>query len=286
MSQITQSTAELQSILDLVDLKRLIIQNMEASFTSALLTKLNNITDLYKGLYATSTDLNTAYPSPSSGWSAWVTGTGTMWSVSAGTWVDTGSSSFGDMLASTYDPQAIGADSFLRTNHTGMMPSQYAACKPLLAQLASSFTAAANTVTPVPISGTEGGQLGSNADWTYDATAVGWVVPITGTYMVSAALAVDTVANTPPTVDCRSQLSIRVYSAANAGYGNFAWLDCQYMPSGRQNYYFLHGSRAFQLAAGTKIRVEMTNSNAGAYSMKTTPNPDDNWVNAVLIGGT
>jgi hypothetical protein len=96
-----------------------ILDAITAAFTTAYETKLQNITDSFKGVYDDEAALNTAYSSPTDGWSAWVNSTGTIWSASSGAWTDTTSSSFGDMLASTYDPQAIASDAFDRSNHTG-----------------------------------------------------------------------------------------------------------------------------------------------------------------------
>lgn len=90
-----------------------------ASYTTAEKTKLGNLTDSFKGVYATSAALLSAYTSPSAGWSAWVTGTATMWIVSSGAWANSNVSSVGNMLQSVYDPQSIGADAFSRGNHTG-----------------------------------------------------------------------------------------------------------------------------------------------------------------------
>jgi len=98
-----------------------ILINTEASYTSAEKTKLGNLTDSFKGVYANASAISSAYASPSAGWSAWNTGTGTMYIVSSGSWINSGISSLGNMLQSVYDPQSISKDAFVLGNMTGSL---------------------------------------------------------------------------------------------------------------------------------------------------------------------
>lgn len=96
-----------------------VLDESTAAYTTAEKTKLGNLTDSFKGVYANQAAIVAAYPSSSAGWSAWNLGTATMWYVSSGTWTNSGVASIGNMLQSVYDPQSIGADAFARGNHTG-----------------------------------------------------------------------------------------------------------------------------------------------------------------------
>lgn len=92
--------------------------------STAHYTKLENITELFKGYYQDEAGLNSAHPSGAAGYYAYVgTTSKTTWiwdsTLATPAWVDTGVSSSGDMLASIYDPSSIGADAFARVNHTG-----------------------------------------------------------------------------------------------------------------------------------------------------------------------
>ena len=88
-------------------------------FTTAQKDKLANIQERFLGIFADGTARDAAYPSPLNGQYCKQENTGSFWFYGAGAWVDTGSNSTGDMLASLYDPQEIAADVFDRANHTG-----------------------------------------------------------------------------------------------------------------------------------------------------------------------
>jgi len=98
---------------------KLILDNTEASYTSAEKIKLGNLTDSFKGVFSNQASIVAAYPTPSSGWSAWNSATSTIWAVSNSAWINSGIASIGNMLQTVYDPQSIGKDSFSRANHTG-----------------------------------------------------------------------------------------------------------------------------------------------------------------------
>lgn len=112
--------------LSAADIKTLYESNEDTNaFTDALLTKLQNISDRFKGRYTTAADLSTAHPTATSGDYAYVADADpSIWIWDAGTsaWADTGASSTGDMLASIYDPTGIGLDAFNRVNHYGDVP--------------------------------------------------------------------------------------------------------------------------------------------------------------------
>ena len=91
-------------------------------FTTAQKDKLANIQERFLGIFADGTARDAAYPSPLNGQYCKQENTGSFWFYGAGAWVDTGSNSTGDMLASLYDPQEIAADVFDRANHTGEQP--------------------------------------------------------------------------------------------------------------------------------------------------------------------
>ena len=97
------------------------------AFTDALLTKLTGLEGTkFRGRYETSTALTTAYPTGEvNAWALVNNGTGayTIWfwdtSLATPAWVNTGSTSFGDMLKTIFDPQNIGKDAFALANMTG-----------------------------------------------------------------------------------------------------------------------------------------------------------------------
>lgn len=96
-----------------------ILDNTTASFTTAFETKLSNLTDHFKGVFANATARDLAILSPLSGDYCKQTDTGSFWFYGGAVWVDSGSSSTGDMMSAIYDPQNIGDDAFDRANHTG-----------------------------------------------------------------------------------------------------------------------------------------------------------------------
>jgi len=76
----------------------------------------------FLGIFATPGDLATAYPTARTGDNAKVTSTNNSlwyWDDGGSQWVDSGTGSFGDMLAAVYDPQNKNADAFDRGNMTG-----------------------------------------------------------------------------------------------------------------------------------------------------------------------
>ena len=86
--------------------------------TPAEKSKLGNLTDNFKGLFANSTARDLAITSPQNGNYVIQEDTDSIWYYS-NTWIDTGTTSTGDMSKVVYDPQNINGDSFNRNNHTG-----------------------------------------------------------------------------------------------------------------------------------------------------------------------
>ncbi len=94
-------------------------QLSDENFTTAKDQKLTNLQERFLGIFADATARDADYPNPLNGQYCKQNDTGSFWFYGAGTWVDTGSSSTGDMLARLYDPQEIASDVFDRANHTG-----------------------------------------------------------------------------------------------------------------------------------------------------------------------
>lgn len=86
--------------------------------TPAEKSKLGNLTDNFKGLFANSTARDLAIINPQNGNYVIQEDTDSIWYYS-NTWTDTGTTSTGDMSKVIYDPQNINGDSFNRNNHTG-----------------------------------------------------------------------------------------------------------------------------------------------------------------------
>lgn len=86
----------------------------QEDFTTTLFNKLNSLTVGYLGLFPDSAALNAAHPVGIVGQFATIATTDTLWTWDDDTtaWIDTGNGSFGDMLASVYDPGAIAANVF------------------------------------------------------------------------------------------------------------------------------------------------------------------------------
>lgn len=102
----------------------------------------------FRGTYANPTDLNNAVPAGVNGDWAIVTSTNTIWVWSGGGWVDSGSSTLGDMNTAVYDPQNIASDAFARANHTGFQAiSTITGLQTALDSKVVSVTAADGTVT-------------------------------------------------------------------------------------------------------------------------------------------
>jgi hypothetical protein len=88
------------------------------AFTDAEKLKLSNITDKFKGLYADSTARNTGVSSPIIGDYVLQNDTNTIWYYDGSTWINTGSTSIGDMLKAVYDPNNRNKDVFAYDNAT------------------------------------------------------------------------------------------------------------------------------------------------------------------------
>jgi hypothetical protein len=88
------------------------------AYTDAEKTKLGNMTDAYKGHYATEAALILAHPTPSAGSYATVEFTDTvwLWDNDGSAWTNTGVLSMGDMLKGVYDPTNISSDAFSMAN--------------------------------------------------------------------------------------------------------------------------------------------------------------------------
>lgn len=86
-------------------------------FTDDEKAKLASITGgRFLGVFATETDLSTAYPTGVEGDSALVNSTATTWYWDGAAWVDSLVGSSGDMLKATYDPTAKNASAFSMAN--------------------------------------------------------------------------------------------------------------------------------------------------------------------------
>jgi len=89
------------------------------AFTDAEKEKLANLTDKFKGYYADAAARDAAVPNPAAGDYVLQEDTNSLWFYDdTGNWVDTGSTSTGDMLASVYDPRGVAGDTFLMDNMT------------------------------------------------------------------------------------------------------------------------------------------------------------------------
>lgn len=97
---------------DVFDMDNMVETDTSKVMTVAERTKLANLTDNFKGMYDNNTAASSEYANPVTGWYYWNVETNTIWSVSNGAWADTRSTSVGDMLQSTYDPQSISSDAF------------------------------------------------------------------------------------------------------------------------------------------------------------------------------
>lgn len=89
-----------------------VLDAIEASYTAAEKAKLGNITDNFKGLFASSTARDFAIVAPGAGNYVLQADTNTVWYYSGVTWVNTGSTAAGDMLKSVYDPTSKQKDAF------------------------------------------------------------------------------------------------------------------------------------------------------------------------------
>jgi len=83
-----------------------------AAYSTEEKTKLANLTDNFKGLFANASARNSAVPTPASGFYVLQSDTNTVWYYNGSSWINTGSASLGDMLKSIYDPTSKNADAF------------------------------------------------------------------------------------------------------------------------------------------------------------------------------
>jgi hypothetical protein len=89
---------------------------VEQKYTAAEKTKLENLTDNFKGLFVDSAARDLAVTAPQSGNYVLQQDTNTVWYYNGTTWVDTGVASSGDMLKAVYDPTNKAADAFSMGN--------------------------------------------------------------------------------------------------------------------------------------------------------------------------
>lgn len=95
-------------------------------FTDAEKTKLANLSNNFKGLFANSSTRDAALVSPTSGNYVIQTDTDTVWFYDGSSWINTGVSSAGDMLQVVYDPSAKASNVYDVDNHeTGSVNSVY-----------------------------------------------------------------------------------------------------------------------------------------------------------------
>lgn len=97
-----------------------ILNSVTAAFTSEYEAKLANLTDRFKGVFADAVARDATLAAPVNGDYCKQTDTNSFWFYGSGAWIDTGSSSTGDMISSLYDPQGVADDVFNRENHTGL----------------------------------------------------------------------------------------------------------------------------------------------------------------------
>jgi hypothetical protein len=89
---------------------------VEQKYTAAEKTKLENLTDNFKGLFVDSVARGLAVAVPQSGNYVLQQDTNTVWYYNGTTWVDTGVASSGDMLKAVYDPTNKQVDAFSMGN--------------------------------------------------------------------------------------------------------------------------------------------------------------------------
>lgn len=112
-------------------------------FTDAEKTKLANLSNNFKGLFADSTARDIGVVSPVSGNYVIQTNTQTVWFYNGSIWIDTGTNSAGDMLKVIYDPANKSSNMYDVDNHeTGSVNSVYSLIeKSKLAGIESGATA-------------------------------------------------------------------------------------------------------------------------------------------------
>lgn len=93
-----------------------ILDLITAEYTTAEKTKLANITDNFKGLYADAAARLAGVPVPLVGNYVLQEDTNTVWYYNGASWLNTGVTSAGDMLKSVYDPNNKIADAFSMGN--------------------------------------------------------------------------------------------------------------------------------------------------------------------------
>ncbi len=84
----------------------------EAAYTTAEKTKLGNLTDNFKGLFADAAARNAAVTTPLSGNYVLQEDTNTVWYYNGSSWLNTGVTASGDMLKAVYDPNNKQLDAF------------------------------------------------------------------------------------------------------------------------------------------------------------------------------
>lgn len=113
-----------QQVTDLADCvadkhthaNKTVLDLITAEFTVSEKTKLGNLTDNFKGLFADDAARNTAVPLPSIGNYVLQEDTNTVWYYNGTSWLNTGDTSIGDMTKAIYDPTSKNGDVFSMDN--------------------------------------------------------------------------------------------------------------------------------------------------------------------------
>jgi hypothetical protein len=93
-----------------------VLDLVQEAYTTAEKTKLGNLTDNFKGLFADSAARNAAVTTPLTGNYVLQEDTNTVWYYNGSSWLNTGVTSAGDMLKAVYDPTNKIADAFSMGN--------------------------------------------------------------------------------------------------------------------------------------------------------------------------
>jgi hypothetical protein len=89
-----------------------VLDLVQEAYTTAEKTKLGNLTDNFKGLFADAAARNAAVATPLTGNYVLQEDTNTVWYYNGSSWLNTGVTSAGDMLKAVYDPTSKNADAF------------------------------------------------------------------------------------------------------------------------------------------------------------------------------
>lgn len=89
-----------------------VLDAVQEPYTTTEKTKLGNLTDNFKGLFADAAARNAGVPTPAKGNYVLQADTNTVWFFFDPSWVNTGATSSGDMLKAVYDPTNVQQDAF------------------------------------------------------------------------------------------------------------------------------------------------------------------------------